>query len=445
MARVTVVGTGYVGTVTAVCLAFLDHDVVGLDIDRIQAEQLTAGQMPFYEPGMPERLEQALKSGRLSFTSDPVTAVENADVIFLCVGTPTSHSGVPDMSQVEEAVRSIAPHLKPDAVIVNKSTVPVGSGNWVRTMIEEALPDIDGVEFHVVSNPEFLREGAAIEDFLYPDRIVLGGESGDKGIRVVSDLYHRLVSQDFEGGRPHRQPQLIRTDLPSAEMVKYAANAFLATKISFANEIANICEFVGADARQVLSAIGADSRIGSRFLQHGIGWGGSCFGKDVAALIATGLDYGYASRILHAVVEVNQAQRVLVLRKLQDALKTLKGRRIAVFGLAFKANTDDFRDAPSIEIIRRLHAVGAVVSAYDPIVKKIPELDEVPLRIGADAYDAADRADAVVIATEWPDFAALDLRKLREKMKGHLILDGRGVIAEDVATEAGLTIRGFGW
>jgi len=401
--------------------------------------------MPFYEPGMPERLEQALKSGRLSFTSDPVTAVENADVIFLCVGTPTSHSGVPDMSQVEEAVRSIAPHLKPDAVIVNKSTVPVGSGNWVRTMIEEALPDIDSVEFHVVSNPEFLREGAAIEDFLYPDRIVLGGESGDKGIRVVSDLYHRLVSQDFEGGRPHRQPQVIRTDLPSAEMVKYAANAFLATKISFANEIANICEFVGADARQVLSAIGADSRIGSRFLQHGIGWGGSCFGKDVAALIATGLDYGYVSRILHAVVEVNQAQRVLVLRKLQDALKTLKGRRIAVFGLAFKANTDDFRDAPSIEIIRRLHAAGALVSAYDPIVKKIPELDEVPLRIAADTYDAADRADAVVIATEWPDFAALDLRKLREKMKGHLILDGRGVIAEDVATEAGLTIRGFGW
>src|ERR1035441_7107990 len=260
MARVAVVGTGYVGTVTAVCLAFLDHDVVGLDSDRSRAGQLAAGQIPFYEPGVPERLEQALKSKRLSFTSDPAAAAENADVIFLCVGTPTSHSGTPDMSQVEAAVRSIAPHLKPNAVIVNKSTVPVGSGDWVHTMIEEALPGIASVEFHVVSNPEFLREGAAIEDFLYPDRIVLGGESGDKGVQVVADLYQRLLSQDFQGGRPYRQPQLIRTDLPSAEMVKYAANAFLATKISFANEIANICELVGADARQVLSAIGADSR-----------------------------------------------------------------------------------------------------------------------------------------------------------------------------------------
>ena len=445
MARVAVVGTGYVGTVTAICLAFLDHDVVGLDSDRSRVGKLSAGQIPFYEPGATRRLEQALESKRLSFTSDPAAAVENADVIFLCVGTPTGHSGAPDMSQVEAAVRSIAPHLKPGTVIVNKSTVPVGSGNWVHTMIEDALPDVGAVEFHVVSNPEFLREGAAIEDFLYPDRIVLGGESGGKGVRVVADLYHRLLSQDFEGGRRCHEPQLIRTDLPSAEMVKYAANAFLATKISFANEIANICELVGADARQVLSAIGADSRIGSRFLQHGIGWGGSCFGKDVAALIATGLDYGYGSPILRAIVEVNQAQRVLVIRKLQEALKTLKGRRIAVFGLAFKPNTDDLRDAPSVEIIRRLSAAGAVVSAYDPIVKEVPELDDVPLRIGLDIYDAADRADAIVIATEWPHFADLDLRKLREKMKGRLIFDGRGVIAEDMAAEAGLTIRAFGW
>jgi UDPglucose 6-dehydrogenase len=445
MARVTVVGTGYVGSVTAVCLAFLDHDVIGLDIDRARAKQLTAGQMPFHEPGVAARLEQALKSGRLSFTSDPATAAENADVIFLCVGTPASTSGVPDMSQVEAAVRSIAPHLKPGAVIVNKSTVPVGSGNWVNTMIEEALPGVNGIKFHVVSNPEFLREGSAIEDFLYPDRIVLGGESGDKSVQVVANLYGRLLSQDFEGGRPYHQPQLICTDILSAEMVKYAANAFLATKISFANEIANICELVGADARQVLSAVGADSRIGSRFLQHGIGWGGSCFGKDVAALIATGLDYGYGPPILRAIVEVNQAQRVLVLRKLQEELKTLKGRRIAVFGLAFKPNTDDLRDAPAVEIIRRLYVAGAVVSAYDPVIKEVPDLHDVPLRIGADTYDAADRVDAIVIATEWPHFAALDLRKLREKMKGRLILDGRGVIAEDAAADAGLTIKGFGW
>ena len=448
MSRVTVVGAGYVGTVTAVCLAFLGHDVVGLDLSRIRAEQLAAGQVPFHEPGLPERLRQGLESGRLSFTSDPAIAAGSADVIFLCVGTPADGSGVPDMSQVEAAVRAIAPHLKPGVVVVSKSTVPVGSGNWVRTMIEEALPDTDGIEFHVVSNPEFLREGSAVEDFLYPDRIVLGGESSGEssgqGTQVVADLYGRLLSQDFAGGRPGCQPQLICTDLPSAEMVKYAANAFLATKISFANEIANICELVGADARQVLSAIGADSRIGPQFLRPGIGWGGSCFRKDVAALIATGLDYGYGSPILRAVVDVNQDQRVLVLRKLQAALKTLKGRRIAVFGLAFKPDTDDLRDAPSIEIIRKLHAAGAVVSAYDPIVKEVPELDDVPVRIGADAYDAANRADAVVIATEWPHFAALDLRKLRDKMRGCLILDGRGMVAEDAAAEAGLTVSGFG-
>ena len=445
MARVTVVGAGYVGTVNAVCLALLDHDVACLDIDRARAEQLAAGQVPFYEPGMAERLEQALGSGRLSFTSDPVAAVGKADVILLCVGTPAGHNGVPDMSQVDAAVRSIAPYLKSGVVIVNKSTVPVGSGNWVHTMIEEALPDIDGIEFHVVSNPEFLREGAAVEDFLYPDRIVLGGDSMSMGMQVVADLYGRLLSQDFAGGRSDCRPQLIRTDLPSAEMVKYAANAFLATKISFANEIANICELVGADPRQVLPAIGADSRIGPRFLRHGIGWGGSCFGKDVAALITTGLDYGYGSPILRAIVEVNQAQRVLVLRKLQAALKTLKGRRIAVLGLAFKPDTDDLRDAPSIEIIRRLCVAGAVVSAYDPIVKEVAELDDVPVRIGTDAYDAADRADAVVIATEWPHFAALDLGKLRTSMKGRLILDGRGVIAEDAAAAAELTVTGFGW
>ena len=334
MASVTVVGLGYVGTVTAVCLALLHHGVVGLDVDHARAEQLAAGQVPFHEPGMPEWLEQALKSGRLSFASDPATAVGNADVIFLCVGTPTGHSGVPDMSQVEAAVRSIAPHLKPGAVVVNKSTVPVGSGNWVRILIEEALPEIDGVEFHIVSNPEFLREGRGGRGLPVPgpDRIVLGGESRDEGMQVVADLYQLLFSQDFEGGRRDCRPQLIRTDLPSAEMVKYAASAFLATKISFANEIANICELVGADPRQVLSAIGADSGIGPQFLQHGIGWGGSCFGKDVAALIATGREYGYGSPILRAIVEVNQAQRVLVLRKLQAALKTLKGLRIAVFG-----------------------------------------------------------------------------------------------------------------
>ena len=445
MANVAVVGTGYVGSVTAVCLAWLGHDVIGFDTNPARAEQLSAGELPIYEPGLDVKLNEALATGRLTFTADPSAAARDADVIFLCVGTPTGPGGMPDMSQVETAAHSVAPYLKAGAVVVNKSTVPVGSGNWVRTMIEEAQPGRDAPIFQVVSNPEFLREGAALEDFLYPDRIVLGGENGDSGVQIVAALYERVLTQDFPEGRPSHKPGLVLTDLPSAEMVKYAANAFLATKISFANEIANICELVGADARQVLPAIGADTRIGPKFLQHGIGWGGSCFGKDVQALIATGLDYGYGSQILRAAVEVNQGQRAAVLRKLQTELKTIKGRRIAVLGLAFKPGTDDRRDAPALEIIRRLHLAGAVVSAYDPIVKDVPELPEVPLRIASSAYDAADRADAVVIATEWEEFAAIDLDKLAEHMKGTLLLDGRGVLSEVAAETAGLKIVGFGW
>jgi nucleotide sugar dehydrogenase len=445
MANVAVVGTGYVGSVTAVCLAWLGHDVIGFDTNPARAEQLSSGELPIYEPGLDVKLAEALATGRLTFTSDPAAAASHAEVIFLCVGTPTGIGGMPDMSQVETAAHSVAPYLRDGAVVVNKSTVPVGSGNWVRTMIEEAQPGRDAPSFRVVSNPEFLREGAALDDFLYPDRIVLGGENGDRGVQIVASLYERVLAQDFPGGRADHKPGLVLTDLPSAEMVKYAANAFLATKISFANEIANICELVGADARQVLPAIGADSRIGPKFLQHGIGWGGSCFGKDVQALIATGLDYGYGSQILRAAVEVNQGQRAAVIRKLQAELKTIKGRRIAVLGLAFKPGTDDRRDAPALEIIRRLHTAGAVVSTYDPIVKDVPELAEVPLRFASSAYDAADRADAVVIATEWDEFAAIDLDKLAEHMKGTLLLDGRGVISEAAAAAAGLKITGFGW
>jgi UDPglucose 6-dehydrogenase len=445
MARVAVVGTGYVGSVTAVCLAWLGHEVVGFDMNPNRADQLSAGQLPFFEPGVPELLGETLATGRLTFTCDPRQAATDADVIFLCVGTPTGHGGLPDMSQVESAARSIAPYLKQGAVVVNKSTVPVGSGNWVRTIIEDAQPDVDAIGFHVVSNPEFLREGAALEDFLYPDRIVLGGESPDDGVPVVAHLYERVLAQDFQGGRTDSKPGLVVTDLPSAEMVKYAANAFLATKISFANEIANICELVGADARQVLPAIGADTRIGPRFLQHGIGWGGSCFGKDVAALIATGVDYGYGSPILRAAVEVNQTQRGAVIRKLQSELKTLKGRRIAVLGIAFKPGTDDRRDAPAVEVIRRLNTAGAVVSAFDPIVKEVPELSDVRLRIGVDPYDAADRVDAVVVATEWDEFGELDLARLGERMKGNLLLDGRGVIDPAAGADAGLRVVGFGW
>lgn len=442
MTRLAVVGTGYVGTVTAVCLSWLGHEVVGLDLDASRVDQLSRGQVPFYEPGLDELLRTVLATGRLSFTADGERAARGAAAMFLCVGTPPGRDGIPNMSQVEGAARTIAAHLQPGSIVVNKSTVPVGSGNWVRTLIEEALGH-RVVPFEVVSNPEFLREGSAVEDFLFPDRIVLGGENGSPD--AVARIYERVLHQNFDGGRPDQMPHLVVTSLASAEMVKYAANAFLATKISFANEIANICELVGADAREVLPAIGSDRRIGRAFLQHGVGWGGSCFGKDIAALIATGLDYGYSSPILRASVEVNQGQRAGVLRKLQASLKVLKGRRIGVLGLAFKPGTDDLRDAPAIEILRRLHGAGCVVSAYDPVVARLSDDDAVPVRIAAHPYDAAQRANAVVITTEWPEFAALDLPRLAEAMTGRLVLDGRGVLDPNAAARAGLVVSGFGW
>lgn len=442
MSDVAVIGTSYVGTVTAVCLAFLGYRVVGFDIDPSRSGQLSAGQLPFVEPDLPELLRDTLATGRLSFTSTPED-IAGADVVFLCVGTPTGPGGMPDMSQVGSAAREVARHLRPGTVVVNKSTVPVGSGNWVRTLIEEALPPDARVPFSVVSNPEFLREGAAVEDFLFPDRIVLGGENGAPA--KVATLYQRILDQDFPGARPDVHPRLVVTTVASAEMVKYAANAFLAMKISFANEIANICELVGADAREVLPAIGADTRIGPRFLQHGLGWGGSCFGKDVAALVATGVEYGYHSPILRAAVDVNEAQRAAAVRKLQASLKVLKGRRVAVLGLAFKPGTDDTRDSPAVDVIGRLAAAGAVLSAYDPVVKHVPALDQVPVRIGSDPYDAAERADAVVVATEWPEFAELDLARLAERMAGDLLLDARGVVDPAAAAAAGLRLTGFGW
>ena len=440
--RITVIGTGYVGAVTSTCLAWLGHEVIGLDADPARAGQLALGQLPFYEPGLAELLTETLATGRLSFTDQAAEALTDADVVFLCVGTPTGVAGLPDLGQVESAARAIAPHLRPGSVVVNKSTVPVGCGNWVRTLLEEALPRQGRPAFSVVSNPEFLREGCALDDFLYPDRIVLGGD--DAGVEKVVELYRPVLEQSFPSGRPASRPQLITTELTSAEMIKYAANAFLATKISFANEIANVCELVGADVRQVLPAIGADHRIGQDFLSPGLGWGGSCFGKDVAALMATGQEYGYSANLLRATVEINGAQRSGVIRKLQRELHVLKGRRIALLGLAFKPGTDDLRDAPALDIARRLLAAGALVSAYDPVVKRLPE-DLESVRLAADPYEAADEVDAVVLATEWAEFAHLDAVLLRQSMRGDLLLDGRNVLDGTTLADAGLRLVGVGW
>lgn len=440
--KVAVIGTGYVGAVTSTCLAFLGHDVCGLDSDSVRAGQLNNGQAPFVEPGLPEILKATLSSGRLAFTDDPAEALSDAEFVFLCVGTPPGPDGSPDLAQLESAIQSLAPYLRPNVVIVNKSTVPVGSGNWTRTILEDALDGNRELTFHVVSNPEFLREGCAIDDFLYPDRIVLGGSSED--VTRVAELYQPVLDQSFEAGRREIHPALITTELASAEMIKYAANAFLATKISFANEMAQMCELFGADVRQVLPAIGADHRVGNAFLSPGVGWGGSCFGKDVAALISSSKEYGYTPSMLQATVGINTAQRESAVRKLQRELHMLKGRRIALLGLTFKPGTDDLRDAPALDIARRLLAVGAVVSAFDPVVKSLPD-EFAAIRLTRDVYEAADRVDAVVVTTEWPEFRAIDPDSLRRAMRGNLVVDGRNCLPEHSFVGSGLRLVGFGW
>lgn len=440
--KVAVIGTGYVGAVTATCLAYLGHTVCGLDNDSARAGQLNNGQTPFHEPGLPETLEASLSTGRLRFTDSPAEALTDADFVFLCVGTPPGPDGSPDLSQLESALQSLALYLRPGVVIVNKSTVPVGSGNWTRTILEDALEGNRELNFHVVSNPEFLREGCALDDFLYPDRIVLGGAPMD--VSRVAELYRPVLDQSFGGGRREVQPSLITTELASAEMIKYAANAFLATKISFANEIAQMCEVFGADVREVIPAIGADHRVGSAFLNPGVGWGGSCFGKDVAALISSGQEYGYTPTMLQATVAINKTQRATVVRKLQRELHMLKGRRIALLGLTFKPGTDDLRDAPALDIAKRLIAAGALVSAFDPVVKVLPD-EYADIRLADDVYEAANRVDAVVLTTEWTEFRLIDPAGLRRVMRGDLVVDGRNILPEASFVGSGLRLIGFGW
>ena len=361
--RVAVVGTGYVGVVTSVCLGHLGHTVCGLDIDAGRIERLASGRLPFYEAGVEPLLRDLVGAGALRFTTHPEEAIPDADVVFLCVGTPGLPDGRVDLTALESAARCVGQHLGPHyTVIATKSTVPVGSGDWVGELVRagmrshaERLAGVGGratlpakPPFDVVSNPEFLREGTALRDAMYPDRIVLGGDS-PRALQVMEALYDRLARRDF----PHLVPDpprdpvpVLVTDRTSAELLKYAANAFLATKISFINEIAGICERVGADVRQVAAGIGLDPRIGSSFLNAGIGWGGSCFPKDLSALIRIAGDYGQPCVLLESAAAVNRAQRLIVVRKLQERLKTLQGKRIALWGLAFKPGTDDLRDAP---------------------------------------------------------------------------------------------------
>jgi UDPglucose 6-dehydrogenase len=469
--EVSVVGTGYVGLVTGACLAALGHRVTCVDSDRGKLARLNRGEIPIYEPGLEELVAKVRAEKRLTFTERLDEAVRDTGVVFVCVGTPPkpapssklqapgsgylelgAWSLEPDLSQVEAVAQELGATLPGLGyrVIVNKSTVPVGSGDWVSVLIRDSARFVNGrdavesePQFDVVSNPEFLREGSAIQDMLHPDRIVVGSNS-DRALATMRELYAPITEQLFAPPEARRSVPYVETDLASAEMIKYAANAFLATKISFINEIANICERVGADVGRVAEGIGLDSRIGRRFLDAGIGWGGSCFGKDVAALARTAADYGYEARILQAVRHVNYQQRQWVVQKLQERLKVLKGKTVGLLGLAFKPHTDDIRDAPALHIARRLLDLGVRVRGLDPVagpnaLATLPELILV-----SDAEALAEEADALVLVTDWPQFRELDFERLRGAMRHATFIDGRNFLDGSRLRELGFDYWSIG-
>lgn len=450
--EVGIVGTGYVGLVTGVCLAHLGHRVSCVDIDAEKIENLSHGVMPIYEPDLEEMVAGSVERENISFTTDLPSVVRRADVVFIAVSTPPGEDGAADLSHVASVARGIGAALAENGrteplVIVNKSTVPVGSGNYVSMLVREGAGEGADISYHVVSNPEFLREGSAVYDSLFPDRIVIGSESRE-AMGFMRELYAPLIEQSFQtkfDPRPKTSVPFVTTDLASAEMIKYAANAFLATKISFINEVAAICDLVGADITNVASGIGLDDRIGPRFLNAGIGWGGSCFPKDVSALRSIAREYDYDSEILDAVVSVNDRQLKQVITKLQRELHTLKGKRIALLGLAFKPNTDDLREAPSLKIAHTLDALGARVIGYDPVCGEEAAEMFPPMKVVSDPYEALSGAQAAIIVTEWDEVRNLDPKRAAGVMESpKLIIDGRNALDPASIEERGLTYRGFG-
>ncbi|MBV9454973.1 MAG: UDP-glucose/GDP-mannose dehydrogenase family protein [Rubrobacter sp.] len=452
--NIGVVGAGYVGLTTGACLAHLGYQVTCVDRDEVRIAFLKEGRTPIYEPGLEELVRGGARRGCLRFSTELSKTVHGADVLFIAVDTPQGNDGSADLSSVGAVAREIGDalsgieRLRP-LVVVNKSTVPVGSGDYVSMLIEEGAAEGGNgtIAYRVVSNPEFLREGSAIYDSLFPDRIVLGADTRD-ALDTMRALYEPIIEQTFPtqlDPRPKDVVPFVTTDLASAEMIKYAANAFLATKISFINEVATICELVGADVTSVAHGMGLDERIGRRFLSAGIGWGGSCFPKDVAALRSIAREYDHEPVLLDASVTVNEHQRRRVIAKLQRDLHTLKGKRIALLGLTFKPNTDDLREAPSLEIAHLLDQRGARVFGYDPVAgKKAAEL--LPsLRVVFDPYEALKGAHAVVVVTEWDEFRELDLNRVASLMeKPPVLVDGRNALDPRDVKAAGIRYRGFG-
>src|SRR5580658_2223625 len=446
--NVTILGTGYVGLTTGACLAYLGHQVYCVDADPKKIESLERGEMPFFEPHLADLVADA--QANLCFTMDYARAIPEAQVIFIAVGTPPGGAGgAPDLRYLEAAARGIGENLGPHyTVIVNKSTVPIGSGNWVGSLVRDAFQKRNGSKaggsFAVASNPEFLREGSALHDSLYPDRVVVGADEAQTA-EVLYTLYRPLLEQTFTAPSYLPRPDateaapLISTDLASAELIKYAANAFLSLKISYINEVGLLAEKVGADIAQVAKGIGLDARIGTRFLQAGIGWGGSCFGKDTAALVATASEYGLDMPIVKAAREVNRRQRDRVVDKLLGELKILKGRTIGLLGLAFKPNTDDLREAPAIEIAKKLIERGVRVRVHDPVAMERFKKEHADLEVTCcgSASDVMREADALVLVTEWPEYRELDWESLLPSMRTAIVLDGRNAFDRARMTRAG--------
>ncbi len=430
--HIAVIGTGYVGLVTGACFAEFGVDVTCVDVDRSKIDKLNKGIIPIYEPGLDKIVEKNAKAGRLNFTTDIRSAVEQALVVFLAVGTPPQEDGSPNMSYYRQAAKDIAEAMNGYKVLVTKSTVPVGTGKWLRDFVSENLKI--STNFGVASNPEFLREGAAIEDFMRPDRVVIGSNEAD-AIAIMKDLYRPLYLIETP---------IVITSLEAAELIKYAANAFLATKITFINEVANLCDAIGCDVHDVARGMGMDNRIGRKFLHPGPGYGGSCFPKDTRALTTVADQFGVETLIVDAVIEANERQRDAMIPKIEKLVGDVNGKQIAVLGLSFKPETDDMRESPAIEIINALTKRGARVKAYDPVAMDearhcLPDID-----YAADEYEALKDADALVIITEWNQFRALDMQKVKQLLKAPKIADLRNIYEPDDMRELGFEYIGVG-
>lgn len=430
--HIAVIGTGYVGLVTGACFAEFGVEVTCVDVDATKIEKLNQGIIPIYEPGLDKIVEKNSKAGRLHFTTDIKSAVRDALVVFLAVGTPPREDGSPDMSYYRQAAQDIAEAMDGYKVLVTKSTVPVGTGKWLRAFVDQNLKV--QTNFGVASNPEFLREGAAIEDFMRPDRVVIGTNEED-AVAIMKDLYRPLYLIETP---------IVITSLEAAELIKYAANAFLATKITFINEIANLCDAIGCDVHDVARGIGMDNRIGRKFLHPGPGYGGSCFPKDTRALTTVADQFGVETRIVDAVIEANERQRDAMIPKIEKLVGDLAGKQIGVLGLSFKPETDDMRESPAIDIIRTLTSRGAKVKAFDPVAMDEARhcLDDV--EFATDEYDAISGADALVIITEWNQFRALDMSRVKELLKSPKIADLRNIYEPEDMRELGFEYIGVG-